>query len=322
MSTLRIQFFGGIRITRGGAALPPFATQRARDLFAYLALHRGRLYPREVLIETLWGQEETSVGRKSLRTALWRVRAAIDRDVLDAESALRTTGDAVAFNSTAGHWVDVDEFEALLARADGTPGTIPDEEEIKLLRAAVALYQGDALDGMYDDWCLYERERLRLKYFSALERLLCGEESRRNFAAGIPMAHRLLSLDPLHEHVHRTLMRCYAAQGNRGAALRQYRECVKVLREELDVSPMEDTVSLYREILELGSSSAPPPRDAPSGRSGQLERLLVHVDQALVDLQGLTLNLEESRAHLNGLVGASAKVAALSTILPPPGTLL
>ena len=44
---------------------------------------------------------------------------------------------------------------------------------------------------------------------------------------------RLLAQDPLHEPAHQESMRLYAAAGRRSDALRQYRECVRVLEREL-----------------------------------------------------------------------------------------
>src|SRR6185503_19576267 len=62
-------------------------------------------------------------------------------------------------------------------------------------------------------------------------------------------ALRLLTLDPLQEVVHRTLMRLYAGLGRRGTALRQYQQCVSVLGRELGVEPEAETKQLYQEIL-------------------------------------------------------------------------
>ncbi|MBI4771759.1 MAG: AAA family ATPase, partial [Chloroflexi bacterium] len=58
------------------------------------------------------------------------------------------------------------------------------------------------------------------------------------------------ALDPLHEPAHRHLMRLYAWSDQRAAALRQYRECVRVLDQELGVSPLGDTAKLYEAIKE------------------------------------------------------------------------
>jgi predicted ATPase len=45
-------------------------------------------------------------------------------------------------------------------------------------------------------------------------------------------------------------MRLYAQSGQRNAALRQYRECVRILEAELAVAPLQETTSLYESIRE------------------------------------------------------------------------
>ena len=55
-------------------------------------------------------------------------------------------------------------------------------------------------------------------------------------------------------------MQLYARSGQRSAALRQYQECVRVLRSELGVSPQASTTALYRAAVE---SQAP---ERPVGR--------------------------------------------------------
>ena len=44
-------------------------------------------------------------------------------------------------------------------------------------------------------------------------------------------------------------MHCYFRAGNRPLALKQFVECERHLREELDVGPMEETKTLYQHIL-------------------------------------------------------------------------
>ena len=82
-----------------------------------------------------------------------------------------------------------------------------------------------------------------------LARLLAHQRKAGQLKAAIVTAHRLLALDRLHEPVHRTLMRLHAQLGQRGAALRQYQDCVNVLQRELGVEPEAETRQLYQEIL-------------------------------------------------------------------------
>jgi len=56
---------------------------------------------------------------------------------------------------------------------------------------------------------------------------------------------RLLGFDDLRESVHRQLMRCYTAMGERGRALRQYRALAARLADELGLRPARETVAPY-----------------------------------------------------------------------------
>ena len=69
----------------------------------------------------------------------------------------------------------------------------------------------------------------------------------------IALALRILAVDPLQEQVHRTLMRCYAQQGRRTEALRQYSFCRSVLWKEVRASPEDETERLQRDIRRVTS---------------------------------------------------------------------
>ncbi|HEX6071221.1 MAG TPA: BTAD domain-containing putative transcriptional regulator [Longimicrobiaceae bacterium] len=294
MIPLRIRLFGGLHLSRGDEPLPAFPTQRARSLFAYVALHRSRLHARELVIGQLWGDESESIGRKALRMALWRVRGVVDPPADAAEpSPLRVSGTALGFNSDAAYWLDVEEFEHLLRAVAPRPDGTLDEDDAQRLRSAIDLYAGDLLEDIYDDWCLYDRERLRLLYHGALERLMRFEEERSAWAAAIALGQRLLALDPLMEQVHREMMRCYVRRGSRAAALRQFESCARVLRAELDVDPMPETIDLY---LRIRGGADPSPDEEPESEP---EALLQRVDRALEALHDLADQLEETRTRLH-----------------------
>ena len=65
---------------------------------------------------------------------------------------------------------------------------------------------------------------------------------------GISYGEKILRYDKAREHTHRRLMRLHYLSGNRTAALRQYRKCIEILREELDVEPSQSTVQLFQSI--------------------------------------------------------------------------
>ena len=246
MGTLHIRLFGGLSLQREGCPLPSFATQKARGLFAFLVFHRERPYPRDVLMGHFWGDRPESVARKCLRTDIWRVRQVVEPG--EGAACIQVLGDQVGFDPASDHWLDVDEFERKLESVPEGAGAPLSEEQARVLADAAGLYRGDLLEGVYDDWCLFERERLRLRYLGALERLARHHQDRGDWREASVVAQRLLSHDPLREHVHRDLMRCHAHLGDRPAALRQYEHCRLLLRRELDVYPMRETTALCEEI--------------------------------------------------------------------------
>jgi DNA-binding SARP family transcriptional activator len=123
------------------------------------------------------------------------------------------------------------------------------------LTKAAALYRSDFLAGFslrdsagFDDWQFFQAESARRDLLSVLDRLARLHSDRGEFEAAIDQARRYLSIDPIHEPAHRALMRLYAQTGQRPAALRQYQECVRVLKEELSVEPLAETVQVWQAI--------------------------------------------------------------------------
>ncbi|HET6229647.1 MAG TPA: BTAD domain-containing putative transcriptional regulator [Longimicrobiaceae bacterium] len=255
MNTLRIHLFGGMDLFRGGRPLPAFATQRARGLFAFLALHRGRPHARDVLMGHFWGDRPEHTARKCLRTDIWRVRQVVECD--GGEACIRVRQDEVGFDAASDHWLDVHEFEGRLARVPEGANAALTGETAAVLEEAVELYRGDLLEGIYDDWCLVERERLRLRFLGALERLMRWHAGRGAWLHASLLAQRLLGHDPLREHVHRDVMRFFAYAGDRPAALRQFDVCVRLLQHELEIGPMDETAALA-DSIRAGTLQPPP----------------------------------------------------------------
>lgn len=301
MSALQIHLLGGLQLLREGHRLAPFPTQKSRALFAFLALNRGRLFARDVLAGIFWGDRPEAVARKCLRTDLWRVRGVVEAGAGAEGSCLRVAGDEVGFEAGDGHWLDVAEFERCARAESGRPGAGLDEEEAERLGRAVELYRGDLLDGLYDDWCVYERERLRLLFLSALEALMRFRQSREEWGEAIALGQRLLATDPLREQVHRDLMRCFLQQGDRAAALRQFSRCERLMRAELNVEPMEETRALHERIRSSGRAARPRPEPAVSPLRlvpGPVPPLLDQVESILADLYTATRHLEQTRDRL------------------------
>lgn len=255
MNTLEVRLFGGVGVRLNGHPVRSFPTRWAEGLLAYLAITKGQPIHRDVLAARFWPEELDSRARKGLRNALWRVRATIEPDGTPPGSFLVVAGRNVCLRKESV-WLDVEEFDgrmALLRRE------VEDRTRAGNLEACVGLYRGDFMDGHDYQWCLFERERLRIAHLLALEHLLDWYVERREWHQAIQAGREILRHDPFREHVHRCLMICHQLMGNRPLAIRQFRECVRLLDEEMGLAPMEATQDLHREIMAetVGHKSEP-----------------------------------------------------------------
>jgi DNA-binding SARP family transcriptional activator len=256
--------------------------RKARAVLGYLASYPGQPHTRAKLATLLWGESSETDAFNSLRQTVFVIRKATSTS---GPSVLVADGETLSL-SASGAITDVAEFERLAVN------TWP-----AALERAVSLYTGEFLAGLdcddtpFQDWLLGERRRLLEMALQALDRLVSLHTREGNTDRATDAAVRLLSLDPLREAAHRSLMQLLTSSGRWGAALRQYQLCVDVLRRELDVDPEPETQALYREVLRRRPASGSTPRSGDSGgepaaapfvgRRAELETLIDEVTAAI-----------------------------------------
>jgi LuxR family maltose regulon positive regulatory protein len=235
---LAIYALGQPRVELNGENVQ-WATAQSRDLF-FCLLHHPQGLRKEEIGEIFWPDHPPVKLDSIFRSTLYRLRRALFREsVIFDEGIYR-------FNREGDYWFDVDAFEELVEQAEQA---IDRQRETTLLEDALTLYRGDYLEGVYDEWCALERERLRGQCLVALDKLAGLYVDRRNLQRAIELYQQLLAREPYHEGTHRELMRCYYRLGDRAAAIRQYQSCAELLREDLGLSPAPETESLYLQII-------------------------------------------------------------------------
>jgi DNA-binding SARP family transcriptional activator len=233
--TLSVRLLGQLDIRAGETPVPPLESARAESLLAYLLIHRDAAQPRQRLAFMLWPDSTEPQARTNLRHVLHKLR----RTLPDSDALLEVTPRTLRWRPDAAVELDVEAFEAALARGDGVEG----------LRAAAGAYTGDLLEGSYDEWVLDERERLRALHLDALDRLIALLEERGEDEEAIRYAERLVRDDPLREDAYRALMRLHDARGDRARALRAYHACAAALERDLGVEPSAATREAHEALL-------------------------------------------------------------------------
>lgn len=222
---------------------------------AYLLVHYDRPHRREILAGTLWCTHSEVQARKNLRQSLWLIQNRIVQEGDQSVPLLIKDKDWVRINADAV-WLDLMELANAFRLVHGIPGERMTPQEAGALRAATSLYRGDLLEGWAHQWCVYERERIRVMYLSMLEKLLGYCEACGECEQGLAYGERLLRHDRAHERAHRRIMRLSYAAGDRTGALRQYERCRVALEQELGVGPSQTTKRLY-ELIRRGVTAEP-----------------------------------------------------------------
>jgi DNA-binding SARP family transcriptional activator len=122
---------------------------------------------------------------------------------------------------------------------EGAPARVPTTDALSLLRRRSSLSM-ELLPGWYDDWVIFERDRLRQLRLHALEALTEELIVQGLYARAIETALETIRLEPLRESAHRLAMRIHLEENNVVEAMRHYRAFRDLLREELGIEPSAD----------------------------------------------------------------------------------
>jgi DNA-binding SARP family transcriptional activator len=207
----------------------PLSTQR---VVAFLALHERPLRRLHVA-GCLWPDSTEERAGASLRSALWRLHR-LGHDLVEATSAHLQLAAVVGI-----------DFRETVA----TARAVLDHQ---LPNAALALAEmslcDDLLPDWYDDWVLFERERLSQLRIRALESLCEQLGAAGMFGSAVEAGMTAVRSEPLRESANRALIAAHLAEGNRGEALRQFERFRDLLWREIRVEPSDQMRELTREL--------------------------------------------------------------------------
>ncbi|MBK9052316.1 MAG: hypothetical protein IPL78_15845 [Chloroflexi bacterium] len=225
MTQIRIFLFGRFYLEYGEQKLLNFESQKIQELFSYLLMYRSRPHPREKLASLLWCDCSTTQSKRYLRQALWQLQTCLEQHIPQQHSLLLTEPDWLQIAPDYPLWLDVAQFETAYTETQGQAGSNLTDAQVCYLNQAVQLYKGDLLENWYQDWCLFERERLQNMYLIMLDKLMGYCESHQHYEEGITYGQQILHCDYARGIRHRRLMRLHYLLGDRTGALRQYNHC-------------------------------------------------------------------------------------------------
>jgi LuxR family maltose regulon positive regulatory protein len=250
-------------------------TRKGVALLAYLSTG-GQRQQREVAATMLWPDGDQQRALASLRRTLSSLNTRLP-------GWMEADRETISLRQSGKLRIDVAEFGRLLerVRTHCSDGHELCDECQTALEKALSLYRGDFLEGLilgdapqFDDWQFFQREELRRELGTALERLARAYASNSQWEPAIQAAQRWMGLDRFNEPACRMLMDLYARSAQRAAALRQYEDLKRLLQEQRDQVPEDETRRLHEKIRGPQGTGAASGQEQPSSAAPLLKTKL------------------------------------------------
>lgn len=224
-------------------------SQKAAAILALLALSNPQQVSRDKLCSLLWPDADARRARTALRQSLVRLRSilkAVDCDSIEfSRDTVRVTGPSFVS--------DADDMFAAAKQGDVKWDYGGEDSIAENFLIGIA-----GLTPPLDAWINVQRRLFSDRLTAILQERL----SRADVMAlsTLDIARALTSLDPTNESAQRNLIRSLALQGQPAAAIRVYDELYRLLGEDYDIEPSDETVALIAKV-KLGEFA----EDAPVG---------------------------------------------------------
>ena len=215
-----------------------------------LMFHVGEELRRENVLGVFWGDRPEAKARSTLNTSLWRIKHTLRSNEIDALH-IRTDSQSITLCDDKPIDLDTENLNTASAAAldifDHARDTAP-VEEVTAVKETLDTCSGTFLEGMDNEWILAIREQLLNRYIRGQSALMLTFSARTYYEHALGAGRRILAIDPTRETIQRHVMWLYAMSGQRAKAVRQFRFCERLLAQELGISPMLETVELYKLI--------------------------------------------------------------------------
>jgi DNA-binding SARP family transcriptional activator len=248
LPALHVTCFGRFEVRRVGQQIALCTNRSGQTILRYLITQPGRRASVDKLMDICWPEDGRSVALHKLRVAMSALRGSLNKDCPThyGSGYILCKAKVYQLNPAVHVRTDADDFLTLYRLGREAEG----HSAIELYEAACNLYTGPFLvEDLYADWSLIQRTQ-----FSNVHLIMCSVLADHYLRSGcyeatIKWATEILKENPCDENAHRQIMYTSALEGRRDEAVRQYQLCEHILREELSMTPMAETVNLLQRIL-------------------------------------------------------------------------
>lgn len=254
--TLKVRMFGGFTLEYGGRELilDRNIGSKTMQLLQLVLIHiaDGGI-SKAALIEALYGRTEVENRNGSLNNTLFRLRKQLKGAGLPESSYININAGICTWDPEIDVSVDVLEFRKLISQGNAEKRK---DDKILIWEKAQRVYTGEFLPNMIgEDWVAVENVNCRKMYFMCVEELCDYLQQHERYEELHQVAHAAAAIYPYDD------WQIWEIDGLIGMSrykegLEVYKKTVKMMVDELGISPSEQMLERFRLMGERTSQAA------------------------------------------------------------------
>lgn len=230
---------GGSRVLIDGRPITAWEGSLPRDLF-YFFVDKPMVTRTEVF-EAFWPELGIKEATNVFHVTKRKISEKLGYDLTIYENGFYTP------NPRINRLYDVAIFENHIEQA---MNATTEEEAEENWAKAIQIYRGQFLKEVKKPWAKQRRAQLRDAYAQALISLARIYHSREDLERALGYYVRAIGEKPDREDVHRDIMAIYYKQGRRDAVADQYHMLERILKENLNIRPSQETRETYQRYMQ------------------------------------------------------------------------
>lgn len=236
-SLVRLSSMGPLEVQVDGETIPDrvWRTQRTRLLLAYLGYDWGRQVHEEVLLEEIWGDLNSS-DKKGLYWSTSSIRR-IFKELGFQVDIIERIGETLRANPSVSVWHDVNVLEKNFSLAQQALDEGRQDKAKAALQSAIEIYRGPYLEGCFLEWALNRRQSLERQTADGALQLAGLHFDSEDYRESVEAARESLKFEPTRQEAHLMVMKALIKGGRPEAAIDQFHECEKLLRQHYGTEP-------------------------------------------------------------------------------------
>lgn len=227
-----------------GEELIKWKTAKVKELFAFLIMNFNTNVNRDVIIDTLWPDQDYKKAKIQLHTSL---------------SYLRKTLDSIGCNysltfSNQSYKLFIDHLYCDELELERLMNLQMTNQNINEIERILSLYTGEYMEKNEYSWAYSKMLSIKEKLSETLQKMVEYYAKSHELIKKRQCLQMLLSLNPYSEKTLQMLVLHEIEVGNRMEAIQIYQNFVTLLKEDLNIEPGQSIKELL-EILQKGHPS-------------------------------------------------------------------